>query len=224
MIEKLGPRRGEMLEMKNPGQGMVRLLYRIPARGLFGYRSEFLTDTRGTGIMHHRFLDYGPWAGPLAGRHARDARVDGERRRSSRSRSFNLQERSTLFVAPGDAGLRGDDHRGELASGRHGRESDEGKEADEHADQGERREHSARAAAGVDAGRRAGVYRGRRADRGDAAVDSPAEARAGNVGRKRQSAKRNASASAPPRRRLQAEGQRMRNAPCRSAPRFCFSF
>ena len=54
--------------MKNPGQGLVRLLYRIPARGLFGYRSEFLTDTRGTGILHHRFLEYGPWAGTLAGR------------------------------------------------------------------------------------------------------------------------------------------------------------
>src|SRR5204863_10090478 len=50
VIEKLGPRRAAMLEMKNPGQGMVRLLYKIPARGLFGYRSEFLTDTRGTGI------------------------------------------------------------------------------------------------------------------------------------------------------------------------------
>ena len=47
--------------------GMVRMLYRIPARGLFGYRSEFMTDTRGNGIMHHRFLEYGPWAGPLAG-------------------------------------------------------------------------------------------------------------------------------------------------------------
>jgi predicted membrane GTPase involved in stress response len=67
-MEKIGTRRAEMLEMKNPGQGMVRLMYRIPARGLFGYRSEFMTDTRGTGIMHHRFLDYGPWAGPLAGR------------------------------------------------------------------------------------------------------------------------------------------------------------
>ena len=68
VMEKLGPRRSEMTEMRNPGQGMVRLTFRIPARGLFGYRSEFLTDTRGTGIMHHRFLDYGPWAGPLAGR------------------------------------------------------------------------------------------------------------------------------------------------------------
>ncbi|HEY8795811.1 MAG TPA: GTP-binding protein, partial [Gemmatimonadaceae bacterium] len=66
VIEKLGPRRAEMIEMKNPGQGLVRLLYRIPARGLFGYRSEFLTDTRGTGIIHHRFLEYGSWAGPLA--------------------------------------------------------------------------------------------------------------------------------------------------------------
>ena len=89
VIEKIGPRRGEMIEMKNPGQGLVRLLYRIPARGLFGYRSEFLTDTRGTGIMHHRFLDYGPWAGPLAGRIARIAGLDGEwhdRRVRARSR------------------------------------------------------------------------------------------------------------------------------------------
>src|SRR5687768_6240258 len=54
VIEKIGPRRGEMIEMKNPGQGLVRLLYKIPARGLFGYRSEFLTDTRGTGLIHHR--------------------------------------------------------------------------------------------------------------------------------------------------------------------------
>ncbi|HXO85004.1 MAG TPA: GTP-binding protein, partial [Gemmatimonadales bacterium] len=53
VMEKLGPRRSELTEMRNPGQGTVRLTFRIPARGLFGYRSEFLTDTRGTGIMHH---------------------------------------------------------------------------------------------------------------------------------------------------------------------------
>src|SRR5690606_7776131 len=58
VIEKMGQRRGEMLEMKNPGGGLVRLVYRIPARGLFGYRSEFLTDTRGEGQLHHRFLEY----------------------------------------------------------------------------------------------------------------------------------------------------------------------
>ena len=99
-IEKLGPRRGEMLEMKNPGQGMVRLTYRIPARGLFGYRSEFLTDTRGEGILHHRFLDYGPYAGTLSTRNrgVLVSMVDGE---SVAFSLGNLQERSTFFIAPG---------------------------------------------------------------------------------------------------------------------------
>jgi GTP-binding protein len=101
VIEKLGPRRGEMLEMKNPGQGLVRLLYRIPARGLFGYRSEFLTDTRGTGILHHRFLDYGEWAGPLAGR-TRGTLVSMEAGTVVAFALFNLQERATLLVKPGD--------------------------------------------------------------------------------------------------------------------------
>jgi GTP-binding protein len=101
VIEKLGPRRAAMLEMKNPGQGMVRLLYRIPARGLFGYRSEFLTDTRGTGIMHHRFLEYGPWAGPLAGR-LRGTLVSMEAGVIVAFALANLSERATLFVSPGD--------------------------------------------------------------------------------------------------------------------------
>jgi GTP-binding protein len=101
VIEKLGPRRAEMIEMKNPGQGMVRLLYRIPARGLFGYRSEFMTDTRGTGIMHHRFLDYGAWAGPLAGR-TRGTLVSMEPGVIVAFALANLSERATLFVSPGD--------------------------------------------------------------------------------------------------------------------------
>jgi GTP-binding protein len=106
VIEKLGPRRAAMLEMKNPGQGMVRLLYKIPARGLFGYRSEFLTDTRGTGIMHHRFLEYGPWAGPLAGR-TRGTLVSMEGGVIVAFALANLSERATLFVAPGDAVYEG---------------------------------------------------------------------------------------------------------------------
>ncbi len=100
VMEKLGPRRAEMIEMKNPGEAMVRLLYRIPARGLFGYRSEFLTDTRGTGILHHRFLDYGPWAGPLAGR-KRGTYVSMENGVAVAFALFNLSERSTMFVSPG---------------------------------------------------------------------------------------------------------------------------
>ena len=101
VMEKLGPRRTEMIEMKNPGQGMVRMSFRIPARGLFGYRSEFLTDTRGTGIMHHRFLDYGPWAGPLAGRKRGVLIADREGSVVAFALG-NLQERAQMFVAPGD--------------------------------------------------------------------------------------------------------------------------
>jgi len=106
VIEALGPRRAELLEMKNPGQGMVRMAYRIPARGLFGYRSEFLTDTRGTGIMHHRFLDYGVWAGPLAGR-TRGSLVSMEGGTIVAFALANLQERATLFVQPGDVVYQG---------------------------------------------------------------------------------------------------------------------
>jgi GTP-binding protein len=106
VIEKLGPRKGEMLEMKNPGQGMVRLMYRIPARGLFGYRSEFLTDTRGTGIIHHRFLEYGAWSGALNGRD-RGVMVSMEQGVIVAFALFNLSERADLFVKPGDAVYEG---------------------------------------------------------------------------------------------------------------------
>ncbi|MDQ6717063.1 MAG: translational GTPase TypA [Gemmatimonadota bacterium] len=106
VIEKLGTRRAAMLEMKNPGQGLVRLLYKIPARGLFGYRSEFLTDTRGTGIMHHRFLEYGPWAGNLTGR-MRGTLVSMEPGVIVAFALANLAERATLFVSPGDAVYEG---------------------------------------------------------------------------------------------------------------------
>ena len=100
VIEKLGQRRGEMQEMRNPGGGLVRIVYRIPARGLFGYRPEFLTDTRGEGILHHRFLDYGPYAGPMNTRNRGVivSMVDGE---SVAFALGNLQERSVFFIAPG---------------------------------------------------------------------------------------------------------------------------
>ena len=101
VMEELGPRKAQMIEMKNPGQGLIRILYKIPARGLFGYRSEFLTDTRGTGIIHHRFLEYGPWAGHLEGR-SRGVLVSMEGGTIIAFALGNLQDRSTLFVAPGD--------------------------------------------------------------------------------------------------------------------------
>ncbi len=105
VIESLGQRRGQMLEMRNASAGttlagLVRLTYRIPARGLFGYRGDFLTDTRGEGQLHHRFLEYGPWAGELRSRErgVMVSMVDGT---SVGYALFNLQERGTLFIGPG---------------------------------------------------------------------------------------------------------------------------
>jgi GTP-binding protein len=101
VMEKLGPRRSELADMKNPGRGTVRMAFRIPARGLFGYRSDFLTDTRGTGIIHHRFLRYGPWAGPISGR-SRGVMVSMVPGEAVAYALFNLQGRGVLFAAPGD--------------------------------------------------------------------------------------------------------------------------
>lgn len=106
VMEKLGPRRATLIDMRNPGQGTVRLRFKIPARGLLGYRSEFLTDTRGTGTLHHRFLEYDRWAGPLAGR-TRGALVADRQGVAVAYALFNLQERGTLFVEPGDAVYEG---------------------------------------------------------------------------------------------------------------------
>ncbi len=100
VIEKLGARRGEMLEMRPTGRGPIRLRFRIPARGLFGYRTEFLTDTRGDGLMHHRFLEYGRWAGALPGRE-RGAVVADRRGAAVAYAIFGLQERATFFLGPG---------------------------------------------------------------------------------------------------------------------------
>ena len=102
VMEKMGPRRAEMIEMKPTDRGPVRLRFRVPARGLCGYRSEFLTDTRGEGTLHHRFLEYGPHAGSLASR-KRGVLVADREGASVGYALFNLQERATMFVGPGEA-------------------------------------------------------------------------------------------------------------------------
>ena len=102
VMEKLGPRRGEMLDMTTNGMGSTRLKFKMPARGLFGYRSEFLTDTRGEGILNHHFLEYAPWGGGIQGRKKGVLVAD----REGETVAFalqNLQERATLFVAPGES-------------------------------------------------------------------------------------------------------------------------
>jgi len=101
VIEDLGPRRAEMRDLRPMGQGKTRMRFVIPARGLFGYRSDFLTDTRGEGIMHHRFLEYGAWAGPLAHR-TRGVMVADREGVAVAYAIFGLQERAEMFVKPGD--------------------------------------------------------------------------------------------------------------------------
>jgi GTP-binding protein len=106
VMKGLGPRRAELIELASLGQARSRLRFKVPARGLFGYRSEFLTDTRGEGIMHHRFLEYGPWAGELKGRE-RGVLVADRQGTASPYALFNLQERGTLFVAPRERAYQG---------------------------------------------------------------------------------------------------------------------
>jgi GTP-binding protein len=99
VIEKLGKRKGEMKNMINFNQN-VRLEFIIPARGLIGYRSEFLTDTKGTGILHHNFNGYEPYKGDIPVR-TRGALVCMENGIASGYAMYKLQERTEFFVEPG---------------------------------------------------------------------------------------------------------------------------
>jgi GTP-binding protein len=100
VMEKLQTRRGEMTDMVNPGSGRVRIEFKIPTRGLFGIRTEFLTETRGTGLLYHTFLEYGPYRGEIAGRN-RGALISKEGGDTTAYAIEPLQERTVLFIAPG---------------------------------------------------------------------------------------------------------------------------
>ena len=100
IMEKIQERRGEMTDMVNPGSGRVRIEFKIPTRGLFGIRTEFLSETRGTGLLYHTFLEYGPFRGEIASR-SRGALVSKEGGDTTAYAIEPLQERSVLFVVPG---------------------------------------------------------------------------------------------------------------------------
>jgi GTP-binding protein len=100
VIAEIGIRRGSMTRMINHGSGRVRLDFRIPARGLIGFRSQFLTETRGTGIMHHNFQGWEPWHGPIPSR-ATGALVADRRGLATAYAIANLQERGVMFAEPG---------------------------------------------------------------------------------------------------------------------------
>ena len=100
VIAGLGTRRATMTKMVNHGSGRVRLEFRIPTRGLIGFRSQFLTDTRGTGIMNHLFAGWEPWHGPIAARPS-GALVADRAGNATAYALYNLQQRGDIFIVPG---------------------------------------------------------------------------------------------------------------------------
>ena len=116
VIENLGARRGTLLEMHQKS-GMARLRYRIPTRGLLGFRSEFLTDTRGMGVMNYVFLEFGDYAGEIKNR-TKGVLIAMNRCTTVAYALFNLQERGRLFLGPGEKVYEGQ------IIGEHSRDSD----------------------------------------------------------------------------------------------------
>ena len=117
VTEALGRRKGKMTKMVNHGAGRVRLEFEVPSRGLIGFRSEFLTDTKGTGILNTLFLRWGEWQGEIANRLTGALAAD----RSGVATSYalyNLQERGELFIRPGTAVYEG------MVVGENAREAD----------------------------------------------------------------------------------------------------
>jgi GTP-binding protein len=117
VMEALGARRGDLLDMQPDGKGRVRLDYRIPARGLIGFQSEFLTMTRGTGVMSHVFDDYGPMKPEIAERR-NGVLVSAENGEAVAYALWKLQERGRMFVNPGEALYEG------MVVGLHSRDND----------------------------------------------------------------------------------------------------
>ena len=101
IMEELGRRRGDLQDMQSDGRGRVRLEYLIPARGLIGFQSEFMTLTRGTGIMAHVFDDYGPMKADMPGRR-NGVLISQDQGEAVAYALWKLEDRGRMFVAPGD--------------------------------------------------------------------------------------------------------------------------
>ena len=100
VVEQISVRKGELQDMRPSGAGKTRLVFYAPSRGLIGYHGEFLTDTRGTGVMNRIFHEYGPYRGPITGRRngALIANAEGT---AVAYALWNLEERGPMFIDPG---------------------------------------------------------------------------------------------------------------------------
>ncbi|MGD8310892.1 MAG: translational GTPase TypA [Chromatiales bacterium] len=117
VVDKLNQRKGELVEMRPSGAGKTRIVAHVPSRGLIGYHGEFLTDTRGTGVLNRVFHDWAPWRGPVPGRRA-GVLVSIEAGDSVAYALWNLEERGKLFIGAGEKVYQG------MIIGEHSREND----------------------------------------------------------------------------------------------------
>ncbi len=117
VVEKISIRKGEMKDMRPSGAGKTRIIFHVPARGLIGYQSEFLTDTRGTGIMNRLFNSYGPYKGDIPGRR-NGALISTDLGEAVAYAIWNLQERGIMFINPQDKVYEG------MIVGEHSRDND----------------------------------------------------------------------------------------------------
>ena len=106
VVEKLGKRKGDLLEMRPSGGGKTRLVFLVPSRSLIGYHNEFMTDTRGTGIMNRLYHGYAPYKGDLPGRRV-GTLISAEQGSAVAYALWNLEERGSLFISPGDKVYKG---------------------------------------------------------------------------------------------------------------------
>jgi len=117
VVEKLTIRKGELQDMQVSDNGKARIIFHVPSRGLIGYHGEFLTDTRGTGVLNRLFHGWGPYAGALLGRR-NGALISMDTGEAVGYALFNLEERGKLFVSPGDKVYEG------MIIGEHNRDND----------------------------------------------------------------------------------------------------
>ncbi len=106
VIEKLATRKGELIEMRPSGGGKTLVVFHVPSRGMIGYHNEFMTDTRGTGVMNRLFHGYMPWHGTIPGRRT-GTMISAEQGAAVAYALWNLEERGALFVDPGDKVYKG---------------------------------------------------------------------------------------------------------------------
>ena len=117
VVEKMSMRKAEMVDMRPRGGGKTRITFIAPSRGLIGYQGQFLTDTRGTGVLNSLFHSYGPYKGEIAGRR-NGALISTDKGEAVAYAIFNLQDRGTMFINPGDKVYQG------MIVGEHSRDND----------------------------------------------------------------------------------------------------